>query len=139
MRAAFTSPWVQLSLHSTEPRDRVSRGLRPLPSSSKSPTGPSPSVVAPLPKMQIQLVSGMSLLLFAAACGPSPECRSYVQCQQAVDENAAGIDVDVSAFDDGGSCWALPESARACTAICVQALAALRELPDPPAACVDDN
>ena len=78
-----------------------------------------------------------SLLLLACACGPSQECRSYVQCQQAVDDGVGGVDVDVSAYDEGGSCWALPQAARECTAICVQALAALRELPDPPAACLE--
>ncbi|MDP2342094.1 MAG: hypothetical protein Q8O67_14145 [Deltaproteobacteria bacterium] len=65
-----------------------------------------------------------------SACGPSQECRSYVQCQQAIDAS-----VDVAAYDDDGPCWALPQTARECTAICVEALAALRALPDPPAAC----
>lgn len=76
-----------------------------------------------------------SLLLLAGACGPSPECRSYVQCQRAVDATVEGVDVDVVPYDDGGSCWVLPQTAAECTAICVQALAALRERPEPPAAC----
>jgi hypothetical protein len=69
-------------------------------------------------------------VLLTMACGPSQECRDYVQCQQAVDK-----EVDVTAWDEGGSCWDLPSTARACTAVCREALLALRELPDAPAAC----
>ena len=71
-----------------------------------------------------------SLLLLVGGCGPSEECRSYLQCQRAIDAS-----VDVAAYDDGGACWALPQAARECTATCVQALAALRELPELPAIC----
>ena len=80
---------------------------------------------------------GALVAVLLAACGPSQECRDYVACQQAVDATVDGEDVDVGAYDDNGSCWALPQSARECTAICVQALAALRELPAPPAACLE--
>jgi hypothetical protein len=67
----------------------------------------------------------------AAGCGPSPECRAYVDCQRAVDD-----DVDVAAWDEGGSCWA--QSARVaatCSAQCRAALDALRALPDAPSVC----
>lgn len=78
----------------------------------------------------------VSLLALVCSCGPSQECRTYVQCQQALDDGVGGVDVDVSAYDEGGSCWGLPQSAQQCTAICGQALAALRALPDPPAVCL---
>lgn len=79
-----------------------------------------------------------ALTSFAAlalcSCGPSQECRDYVACQEAVDDS-----VDVSAYEDGGTCWALPSSSRDCTANCVQALLSLQQVPDAPAVCFPDG
>ncbi len=72
-----------------------------------------------------------SLAVFAlCSCGPTQECRDYVACQNAVDAT-----VDVSAYDEGGSCWVLPSSSRDCTANCIEALKALQQVPDAPAVC----
>jgi hypothetical protein len=66
-------------------------------------------------------------------CGPSAECRAYVECQRAVDD-----DVDVAAWDEGGTCWQQsPRVAAECTAQCRVALDALRALPDAPPVCND--
>ena len=72
----------------------------------------------------------------ATACPlPQPEvCARYVACQEAVDAS-----VDTSPWQDDGSCWALPDSARRCEAQCQAALEALLALPNPPAACVADE
>ncbi len=81
-------------------------------------------------------VVGVTLLVtatLAGACGPSPECRAFVACQRAVDD-----DLDVTAWDEGGVCWqASAGVAATCTAQCREALAALQEIPDAPAACFD--
>jgi hypothetical protein len=83
--------------------------------------------------MRRALTSLVVLLAFlGGACGPSEECRSYIACQQAIDPT-----VNVADYDDGGSCWGLPQTARECTAICIEALAALRELPEVPAVCLE--
>jgi len=62
--------------------------------------------------------------------GQTPDCARYVECQAAVDPA-----VDTAPWDEGGSCWTLPDTARHCDAQCRAALDALRDLPDPPAAC----
>lgn len=77
-----------------------------------------------------RVLTSAVLVLLTMACGPSQECRDYVRCQKVVDVN-----VDVVAYDEGGSCWDLPATARDCSAVCREALLALRELPDVPAAC----
>lgn len=70
------------------------------------------------------------VVLALCSCGPTQECRDYVACQKRVDDS-----VDVTAYDDGGSCWVLPSSARDCTANCVQALEALQQVPGAPSQC----
>jgi hypothetical protein len=69
--------------------------------------------------------------LAACALPPAQDCLAYVACQAAVDD-----DVDTSVWDEGGSCWDLPDTARHCEAQCQVGLDALRSLPDPPAACL---
>jgi hypothetical protein len=66
------------------------------------------------------------------ACGPSEECRRYVECQNAVDPS-----VSTAAWDDGGSCWTTLQTAEACTAQCRAALDALADSPGAPAVCVE--
>lgn len=73
-----------------------------------------------------------ALVAAAAACGPSEECRRYVECQQAYDPN-----VSTAPWDEGGSCWSTLQTSQRCTAQCIAALDALAQIPDAPAACVD--
>jgi hypothetical protein len=79
-------------------------------------------------------LTSLAALALVASCGPSQECRDYVACQGEVDDH-----VDVGDYEEDGACWALPSTARACTATCVQALAALQETPAAPDACFPDG
>jgi hypothetical protein len=72
------------------------------------------------------LAAGLSL-----GCGPSPECKQYINCQKAYDAT-----VDTSAYGDGGACWTTLETADACTAQCKEATAAIAATPGAPAACL---
>jgi len=79
------------------------------------------------------LVLGLTLataVMTACTLPASAVCLDYVACQAAVDDS-----VDTSPWDEGGSCWNLPDTARRCESQCRVALDALRETPDPPAAC----
>lgn len=79
----------------------------------------------------VVVASAGPFVIVSGGCGQTSECRAYVECQRAVDG-----DVDVAAWDDGGSCW--QQSARVaaqCSAQCRAALDALRALPDPPPVC----
>lgn len=62
--------------------------------------------------------------------GQTATCAQYVDCQAAIDP-----DVDTSAWQPDGACWALPSAARQCDAQCAEALEALRQTPSPPAVC----
>jgi len=70
--------------------------------------------------------------LSGCALPPAEACRAYVACQAAVDDS-----VDTGPWDEGGSCWTLPDTARRCEAQCRAALEALLDTPDPPQACLD--
>ncbi len=76
--------------------------------------------------------TALTLLALTSACPlPQPEvCAQYVRCQEAVDDS-----VDTSPWQEDGSCWALPDSARRCEGQCRAALEALQALPDPPEVC----
>ena len=68
-------------------------------------------------------------------CGQSPECRDYVACQRAYDD-----DVVVDDFDVDGRCWqGVLQTAQQCTQRCIAAREALAQLPDAPAECRDDD
>ena len=82
----------------------------------------------------MRAVASSVVIAAVSACGPSDVCRDYVACQVAVDDS-----VDVSAYDDGGSCWDLPSVARTCTAQCEEALRALQALAGAPDACFPDG
>jgi hypothetical protein len=76
-------------------------------------------------------VVAFAVVTVVAGCGQTSECRAYVACQRAVDD-----DVDVAAWDEAGTCW--QQSARVaavCSAQCRAALDTLRGLPDAPAVC----
>jgi hypothetical protein len=60
----------------------------------------------------------------------SDECRTYVACQAAIDAT-----VDVSNYEEGGSCWSQAAVAFSCTEQCKEALRALRATPRPPDVC----
>lgn len=82
-------------------------------------------------------VAGVAVILTGGVVGvggcalpPAEACRAYVACQTAVDRG-----VDTSDYDEGGRCWALPDTARTCEATCLASLDALRATPSPPAAC----
>lgn len=81
--------------------------------------------------LRLAALVATALVLAACALPPAQDCLAYVACQAAVDD-----DVDTSAWDEGGSCWDLPDTARSCEAQCQVGLDALRSLPDPPAACL---
>jgi hypothetical protein len=72
----------------------------------------------------------VAVAVAVAGCGPTPTCRAWVACQQAVDPS-----VDVTAWDEGGRCWSTPQTAAACDAQCEVALSALQALPALPPAC----
>lgn len=76
----------------------------------------------------------LAIALLACSCGPSQECIDYVACQTVVDET-----VDTSDYDDDGSCWSLPSTARQCTAQCIEALAALQQVSDAPVCFPDED
>jgi hypothetical protein len=76
-------------------------------------------------------VAAAVLVSGSCALPPSESCRVYVACQAAVDTR-----VDTTAYDEGGTCWTLPDTARRCEAQCRAALEALADTPDPPPACV---
>ena len=73
----------------------------------------------------------MRRLIFAvgfmlSSCGggpqsPSAECKQWLQCEAQFAPSTAGI--DAQRMDVGGSCWADPDSANACTAECKRKIA----------------
>jgi hypothetical protein len=65
-----------------------------------------------------------------SACGQTDTCKSYVECQQAVDST-----VDITDYKVDGACWAQPAVARTCDAQCTSALTAIQSTPNPPASC----
>jgi hypothetical protein len=78
-------------------------------------------------------VPGFALLFGAAAASCLPQskaCADYVKCQRAYDPT-----VDVSAYQEGGACWASPQEAAVCDDQCEQALDSLRQVPGSPADC----
>lgn len=77
-----------------------------------------------------RLVTAIALGQGAACLPPSAPCVEYVACQQAYDPS-----VDITAYQDGGSCWTTPQEAAACTEQCEVALASLRQAPEPPSEC----
>ncbi|MBM4280992.1 MAG: hypothetical protein FJ137_09595 [Deltaproteobacteria bacterium] len=85
------------------------------------------------PRGSFFFVAVLVTVTLTGACGPTPECRAFVACQRAVDD-----DVDLTTWDEGGACWRSSAGVAAtCTAQCQEALAALQEIPDAPAACFD--
>jgi hypothetical protein len=89
----------------------------------------------------VGVVAAKAVVVVAFAIGPGgagcalPQgeaCRAYVTCQNAVDAS-----VDTAAWDEGGDCWTLPDTARRCEAQCRAALEALLDTPAPPQACLD--
>ena len=89
--------------------------------------------------MRVELaVAVFGVAAFAAALtgcpGQTPVCARYVECQAAIDPA-----VDTTPWQQEGSCWRLPESARSCDAQCDVALTALRQTPSPPPSCLDDS
>ena len=101
---------------------------------------PAVNVGAHHRRPEISLAAGRKAILLVAAgllatvglsCVPqSQECADFVTCQQAYDST-----VDTAPFEPGGSCWASPQQAAACDDQCEEALASLRQLPDPPPEC----
>jgi len=75
-------------------------------------------------------VTAIAFAPTSACLPPSTPCVEYVACQQAYDPS-----VDTSEYQEGGSCWSAPQEAAACTDQCEVALAALRQVPEPPAEC----
>lgn len=86
-----------------------------------------PSLKAGARLLALTLTAGLPT---ACTLPASAVCLDYVACQAAVDDS-----VDTSPWDEGGSCWSLPDTARRCDSQCRVALDALRATPDPPAAC----
>jgi hypothetical protein len=75
---------------------------------------------------------GLAAVLSGCPLPPAEACRAFVACQAAVDDS-----VETDEYDDGGSCWSLPDTARRCEARCRAALEALLDTPDPPEVCLD--
>jgi hypothetical protein len=89
------------------------------------------SIFPPARRRALRLAAGLvSALLAAVGCGPSEECRRYVECQRAYDP-----DVSTAPYEDGGPCWSGLQTAQACTAQCTAALEAFAEISDAPAVC----
>ncbi len=81
--------------------------------------------------MKGALAVALSAITIMNACVlQTADCADFVACQRAVDDS-----VDTSPWDEGGSCWTLPDTARSCDAQCKAALDALRALSDAPAEC----
>jgi hypothetical protein len=76
------------------------------------------------------------LLLCACRVPQSDACKQYVECQDALNKDAAKVKgVNVDKYRDDGDCWSLPQAAEECTDQCEVALEARSELPDAPKAC----
>ncbi len=67
--------------------------------------------------------------LGAAACGTaqSPECKQYIDCRHAFDEEAGNTRADLAAYEMDGDCWVDGSAASDCTETCKEQLASLQE------------
>ena len=73
----------------------------------------------------------LSLLLLAASCaGQSEECKKFIECRRAYDEEAGNQPADLARWEEAGDCWVDGETASACTEQGVEELADVREAVD---------
>jgi hypothetical protein len=68
------------------------------------------------------------VLLLAASCGTSQseECKQYIDCRRAYDEEAGNTRADLAAYEFDGDCWVDGSTASDCTDACKEQLAETR-------------